>query len=115
MAICQLQPRPLRPLPRDLQHPDPAGAGDPPGDGARRPQGGRRLPVRSVGRVPVDQRDQARGLPVRSQWWGVRSDHGTPGDGDHEPQGDVPPLGQGRRGQSHRGHGRLCLHLPDGR
>ena len=35
LALYKLQPRPLRPLPRDLQHPDPAGAGDPPGDGAQ--------------------------------------------------------------------------------
>ena len=104
LAIPELQFSARWSVPLHFQHPGAAGAGDPPGDGAQGLESGRGLLVRGVGWISLDQSHQARGLPVRSQWGSVRPHHGAPRDLHHEPQGDVPPLGQGGRGQSYSGH-----------
>ena len=62
----------------------------------------------------MDERRQARRVSVRRERRCLRSDHGSPRHGDHEPPGDVPALGPGGRGHHHRRHGHRGLRLPDG-
>merc|ERR1712013_501592 len=48
-------------------------------------------------------------LSLRGKWWCVRLDHGAPGHGHHEPQGDVVPVVEGCRGFHHSNNRRGCV------
>ena len=109
VALLDLQLGSLWPLPRQLQHFGPASAWDPSGNGARGLESRGCLPVRDICRVALDERAQARRLSLRGKWWCVRLDHGAPGHGHHEPQGDVVPVVEGGRGFHHSNNRRGCV------
>ena len=61
VEVPDLLAGPLRAVPRDVQHAGAAGAGDPPGDGARRLAGRHCLPVGNTGGQSLDIRPQGGG------------------------------------------------------
>ena len=75
VEVCELQHGPLRSLPRHLQHPGSACSWNSSGDGSQGLARCRGVSEWSVGRVTVDLCRQASGVPVRSQWRSLRSDH----------------------------------------